>query len=102
VKKILALLAVFSLAAIGCDDKKSTGGKPSSTATTGGTYVRTDAVKVDVTKTVTDTVVVGTRTVENTKTVVVTKTVDKTPEKGGPAIPPPGDGKDKDKKNGGQ
>jgi hypothetical protein len=94
VKKIFALLAVFSLAAIGCDDKKTTG-KPSS-ATTGGTYVKTDTRAVDVTKTVVNTVVQGTEVVTNTKTVAVTRTVDRTPEKGGPGLP--GD----PKKNGGE
>ena len=33
-KKLFALLVVASLAAIGCDDKKSTGGKPDTTKTT--------------------------------------------------------------------
>jgi hypothetical protein len=33
-KKLFALLVVASLTAIGCDDKKSTGGKPDTTKTT--------------------------------------------------------------------
>src|SRR5687768_15436646 len=43
VKKLFALLAVVSLAAIGCDDKKSTP-KPTN-ATTGGTYEKKDTVR---------------------------------------------------------
>ena len=84
-KKLFALLAVVSLAAIGCDDKKSTG-KPSN-ATTGGTYLKTDTVKVETTATVTDTVKVNTAVVTDTKTVKVTKT-----EKGDGPVPPPTDG----------
>ena len=91
-KKLFALLAVVSLAAIGCDDKKSTG-RPSN-ATTGGTYVKTDTVKVETHATVTDTVKVNTQGVLDTKTVRVTTTV-----KGeGPAVPPAGGKNDKDGK----
>ena len=89
-KKLFALLAVVSLAAIGCDDKKSTG-KPSN-ATTGGTYVKTDTVKVEVPGTVIDTVKVTTATITDTKTVRVTRT-----EKDGGPTPPPVGGTDKDK-----
>jgi hypothetical protein len=74
VKKLFVLLAVVSLAAIGCDDKKSTG-KPSS-ATTGGTYEKKDTVRVETHATVTNTVVQHTAVLTDTKTVAVTKTVD--------------------------
>lgn len=72
-KKLFALLAVCSLAAIGCDDKKST--KKVDSAATGGTYMRTDKVGVDKTVRVTDTVIVDTKVVADTKTVKATVTV---------------------------
>jgi hypothetical protein len=96
VKKIFALLAVCSLAIfVGCDDKKSTG-KPTN-ATTGGTYVKTDTVRHDVTATVTDTVIHNTRADTRLNTVVVTTTVAGTKPTDGPKPPPAGD---KDKKPG--
>ena len=91
-KKLFALLAVVSLAAIGCDDKSKTTGKP-STQTTGGNYVKTDTVKVEAHATVTNTVNVNTAVITDTKTVAVTKTVEgRKPD--GPGLPPekkPGD-----------
>ena len=72
-KKLFALFAVAALAAVGCDDKKSTG-KPTN-ATTGGTFVKTDTVARDVTTKVTNTVVVGTDVVTRTHTVGTTVTV---------------------------
>ena len=83
-KKLFALLAVFTLAAVGCEDKKSTG-KPSS-ATQGGTFVKTDTVKHESTAHVTNTVVQHTAAVTETKTVEKTVTVNKTPDKG-PGLP---------------
>lgn len=72
-KKLFALVAVFSLVAIGCDDKKST--KKVDSAATGGTYVKTNKVGVDTTVRVTDTVIVDTKHVADTKTVKATVTV---------------------------
>ena len=88
-KKLFALLAVVSLAAIGCDDKKSTP-KPTN-ATTGGTYEKKDTVKVETHATVTNTVVQHTAVITDTKTVAVTRTIDagKKPV-GGPDVPPAG------------
>jgi hypothetical protein len=93
VKKLFALFAVAALATVGCDDKKST----SKTTGTGGTYRATDTVRVDSTKTVTDTVIRGTDTVRNTDTVRVTRTVDSTKDKG-PTIPGTKDKNDKNDK----
>jgi hypothetical protein len=87
VKTLFALFAVAALAAVGCEDKKSTG-KPTN-ATTGGTYRQTDTVRERGTTVVTDTVIHGTATVRETGTVKVTKTVTDTPK--GPGLP------DKDK-----
>jgi len=84
-KKLFALLAVASLAAVGCNDNKTTG-KPSN-ATTGGTFVKTDTVRHDVTVPLTNTVIHNTAVETNTKT--VEKTVTKP---GGPGLP---DGKGK-------
>ena len=95
-KKILAFVAVFALAAVGCDDKGKSTSKTS--AGTGGTYEKRDTVKVESHATVTNTVLQHTATVTETKTAAVTKTVDV--PKGGPAIPPGGDGEKK--KPGGQ
>ena len=92
-KKLFALLAVVSLAAIGCDDKKSTTAKPEG-RTTGGVYVKTDTIQKDTTVRITDTVVVNTNTIVNTDKVLATTTV-----KGGPVVPPTGknkNGNDKD------
>lgn len=86
-KKLFALFAVAALAAVGCDDKKSTG-KPTNAAT-GGTYRQTDTVKERHTAVVTDTVIHGTASVKETGTVKVTKTVTENPK--GPGLP------DKDK-----
>jgi hypothetical protein len=88
VKKIFALLAVAALAAVGCDDKKTTG-KPSN-ATTGGTYERTVTGHGESHATVTNTVL------EHKATVTDTKTVEKTVTK--PALPE----KDKPKGDGGK
>jgi hypothetical protein len=92
VKKLFALLAVAALAAVGCDDKKSTG-KPSN-ATTGGTYVKTDTVRHDVTTHVTNTVELHTavETRLHTAATTVTKPGDK-----GPAVPPAGSNGNKGK-----
>ena len=86
-KKLFALLAVAALAAVGCDDKKSTG-KPSS-ATTGGTYERTVTGRGEAHTTVINTVLEHKATVTDTKTDV--KTVTKPADKG-PGLP---DGKGK-------
>jgi hypothetical protein len=105
VKKILALLAVFALTAVGCDDKKSTG---KSTQTTGSNLERKDTVRKDVVTTVINTVHVTTAIETNLKTNVKTVEV---PAKGdaprgdtpkGPAVPPPGGDAGKDKKNDGR
>jgi hypothetical protein len=94
VKKLFALLAVFSLAAVGCQDSK-TSNKP---AGTGGTYDKTNKVEAHTTVKVTDTIVEH----KQTETKVGTehanvKVPDKTkPE--GPSTPPKGDSKDKDGK----
>ena len=84
-KKLFALLAVVSLAAIGCDDKKSTG-KPTD-ATKGNTYGQTNTVRADVTTRVTDTVVVNTATDTRTNTVVATTTVPAKKAPDGPGLP---------------
>lgn len=83
-KKLFALLAVAALAAVGCDDKKSSG-KPSS-ATTGGTYVKTDTVRHDVTNRVTNTVEVHTGTETRVHTVATTVTKPAGDNKG-PGLP---------------
>jgi hypothetical protein len=95
VKKLFALLAVFSLAAIGCDDKSKSTGKPTN-ATQGGTYMKTDTREHDVTNKVTNTVVQNTVDVTRVHTAATTVTVNKTPDKGpGPSVPPAGGDKDK-------
>lgn len=81
-KKLFALIAVAALAAVGCDDKKSTG-KPSS-ATTGGTYVQTNTVRGETHATVINTVLQHTATVNETKTVEKTVTKPALPEKDKP------------------
>jgi len=86
VKKVFALLAVAALAAVGCDDKKSTN-KPENK--TGGTYVQTNKAETTVHTEVTHTKVVGTETATHTDTKVNTVTK--------PALPDGG----KDKKPGG-
>jgi hypothetical protein len=93
VKKLFALVAVVSLAAIGCEDKKSTNSKP-----TGGTYEKTNKVETHATVKVTDTV--KEHTVANTHTATEHNTVkvpDKTTKPEGPTPPkgdkPKGDGK---------
>jgi hypothetical protein len=88
VKKLFALLAVVALAAIGCDDKSKTTGKPSG-ATGGGTFEKKDTVQREVNATVTNTVLQHTAVETKTNTVAVTKTVDVTKTPGGPAIPDP-------------
>jgi hypothetical protein len=93
VKKLFALLAVVALAAVGCDDKKTTG-KPSN-ATTGGTYEKKDTVRADTTATVTNTVLQHTATETKTNTVQVTKTVDVPKKPGGEGPTPPDKPKDK-------
>jgi hypothetical protein len=94
VKKILALLAVFALAAVGCDDKKSSGGTKTNAAT-GGTYERTVTGRGEAQATVTNTLLEHKATVTDTKTKAVTVTVPGDNPKGGPAIPPGGDGEKK-------
>ena len=98
-KKILAIMAVCSLAAIGCDDKKSTGGKTTN-AEKGGTWVQTNTVRSDVTNRVTNTVVVNTAVETRTATVGNTVTVPGTTKPTGPGLPD-GPGKTDPKKNGG-
>jgi hypothetical protein len=89
VKKLFALFAVAALAAVGCDDKKTTG-KPAGTGT-GGTYIQKNTVEDRGRATVTDTVIRDTGTVRVTDTVRVTTTVDKTKPgdkgKNGPDLP---------------
>ena len=85
-KKLFALLAVVSLAAIGCDDKSKTTGKPTSATNAGGTYVQTDTARRDVTNTATATVVHNTVAETRVNTVLVTTTVTgKKPD--GPGLP---------------
>jgi hypothetical protein len=99
VKKILALLAVCALGAVGCDDKGKTTGGTKTTATAGGNYERTVTVPATGHATVTDTVHEHKATETKTETKVVTKTVeDNKKPGGGPAVPPPGgdSGKKKD------
>ena len=98
-KKIFALMVVACLAAIGCDDKKSTGGKPSN-AEKGGPWVQTNTVRSDVTNRVTNTVVVNTAVETRTATVGNTVTVPGTTKPTGPGLPD-GPGKTDPKKNGG-
>ena len=80
VKKMFALLAVFALAAVGCDDKKTT-------AKDKGTTTITKTVGADATVTKVNTVVPVTATKTDTKVVEVTKTVTPKPEL--PPIPDP-------------
>lgn len=83
-KKLFALLAVFCLAAVGCQDSK-TSNKPTNVNSSGGTFEKKDTVRVEGHTTVVNTVVHHTATITDTKTGV--KTVDvKTPEKA-PTLP---------------
>lgn len=91
-KKLFALLAVAALAAVGCDDKKSTG-KPSS-ATSGATYAQTNTVRHDVTNRVTNTVEVHTGTETRVHTVATTVTKPAGDNKG-PGLPNGKDNKGK-------
>lgn len=85
-KKIFALLAVAALAAVGCDDKKTTAKPPS---TTGGTYDVTKTAHGEAHTAVTNTVFEHKATVTDTKTDVKTVTKPALPEKDKPK----GDGK---------
>jgi hypothetical protein len=91
VKKLFALMVVASLAAIGCDDKKTSPPKG------GGTVTQTKTNTVVGTETHTKTVVETSATKTISVPVVTTTTIkDKKPD--GPVVPDPkkGDGKDKD------
>jgi hypothetical protein len=90
VKKLFALFAVAALAAVGCDDKKTSS---KTNATTGGTYIQKNTVEERGRATVTDTVVQQTGTVRSTETARVTTTVKDT-KPGGPGLPDK-NGKDK-------
>jgi hypothetical protein len=99
VKKLFAVLAVFALAAVGCDDKKSSN-KPTN-ATTGGTYVSTVTHKDTVINKVTDTVVEKHVNETHVGTVVNTTTVKETVKPADPKLPtPPAGGGDKGKDGG--
>ncbi len=87
-KKLFALLAVAALAAVGCDDKKSTA-KPENK--TGGTYLQTVKTDTTVHTDVTHTKVIGVETATHTDTKVHTVTTTKPGDKG-PGLP---DGKGK-------
>jgi hypothetical protein len=89
VKKLFALMVVASLAAIGCDDKKTSPPKG------GGTVTDTKTQTVVRTGVDTRTVVEATRTDVITNTKIVTTTVPEKPKKDGPSVPDPkkGDGK---------
>jgi hypothetical protein len=93
VKKLFALFAVAALAAVGCDDKKSTGGGGTKTQT------RTESVLHTATNTRTLADVTVRKDVTNTVdlTVRVTPSVTKPTDKG-PVVPDPNkkNGKDKD------
>jgi hypothetical protein len=81
VKKLFALMVVASLAAIGCDDKKTSPPKG------GGTVTDTKTRTAVGTGTETRTVIEATRTNTVTNTNVITTTVPEK-KKDGPTIPP--------------
>jgi hypothetical protein len=94
VKKLFAVLAVFALAAVGCDDKK-TSAKPGDKGTV---VVQTNKAEQTVHTDVTHTKIVGTETVHKTDTRVHTVEVPNTKTEKGPT--PPAGGGDKPKGDG--
>jgi hypothetical protein len=89
VKKLFALMAIASLAAIGCDDKKTSPPKG------GGTVTQTRTNTVVGTDTYTRTVVETSATKTLSVPVVTTTTIKDSKKPDGPVVPDPkkGDGK---------
>jgi hypothetical protein len=92
VKKLFALLAVVALAAVGCDDKKTTAKPPDKTS---GASVPSTHMTPDSTKTP------ATHSSPSTASALSTSSSPSKPDTAppkkpeGPAVPPAGDSKDK-------